>query len=228
VKWGGCGTCGIWWLGKKFWTKWYEWAGALSCCSCQSAYTTQVTFATLHHAANGELRCNVVNSLIIWCILKINDAFVIEENCQHLSLLAPNLAWLFGLGEHVVFHCIDWVFVSGTNFTDMHFMPFFCQNGLYEAKQKPQLVGELLIATLWLSSTTECTLSIISWYLPVEGLSECSSLSTNACPSLNSLNHSLTCIWPIASFPKAFWIISYRLLSMSAHVSGKTWCRCAA
>jgi hypothetical protein len=35
----------------------------------------------------------------------------------------------------------------------------------------------------------ECTLSIISWFLPEEDLSECSLLSTNACPSLISLNH---------------------------------------
>jgi hypothetical protein len=40
------------------------------------------------------------------------------------------------------------------------------------------------------------------------GLPECSSLLINIYPSLNCLNHSLTCIQPIVSFPQAFWIIS--------------------
>jgi len=80
----------------------------------------------------------------------------------------------------------------------------FCQKGLYQTKWKPQLVQGL---SNCYSSTVECTLSVISWFLLVEGLPERSPLSTDVCPSLNCINHSLTCVQPIAFFPKSFWII---------------------
>jgi hypothetical protein len=50
-------------------------------------------------------------------------------------------------------------------------------------------------------------LSVIGWVLLEEGLPECSPLSTDVCPSLNCINHSLTCVQPIAFFPEVFWII---------------------
>jgi len=37
----------------------------------------------------------LVNSLTIWCILMENDAFMVEDNCQHHFHLTPNLACLF-------------------------------------------------------------------------------------------------------------------------------------
>jgi hypothetical protein len=33
--------------------------------------------------------------LTIWCIFMVNDAFMIEENCQHHFHLAPYLVCLF-------------------------------------------------------------------------------------------------------------------------------------
>jgi hypothetical protein len=43
----------------------------------------------------------------------------------------------------------------------------------------------------------EHTVAIISWFLLVGGLPEHSSLLTDICPSLNCLNHSLSCAQPI-------------------------------
>ena len=37
----------------------------------------------------------LVNSLTIWFVLIVNDASVIERNCQHHFHLAPNLVFLF-------------------------------------------------------------------------------------------------------------------------------------
>jgi len=39
------------------------------------------------------------NSLTIWCILMMNDAFMIEENCQHHFHLTLELACLFLASE---------------------------------------------------------------------------------------------------------------------------------
>ena len=69
--------------------------------------------------------------------------------------------------------------------------------------ESPNSLKSSLIVVLQSSSTTECTSSVISWFLLMEGLPEHSSLSTDVRPSLNHLNHSLTCLRPIASFPKA-------------------------
>ena len=156
----------------------------------------------------------------------------------------------FGLG---IIHCDDWAFVSGSypqtqdsslviivfmklaswsthcsrslatamrvsfcltvssfgkTLAETHFMPKSSVRSDYRTKWKPQLVRGLS-----------------NFY----DLPERSPLSTDVCPSLNCINHSLTCVQPIAFFPKAFWIISYhRFLGSSAKVCGKTWCRCAS
>jgi hypothetical protein len=99
---------------QEVWTRWYKWAGALSWCSCQLPHTTQVAYAALHHTANRELwHSTLDNCLTIWCMLVMNNAFVIEENCQHYCYLALNWAFLFGRGDPGDFHHNAWAFVSG-------------------------------------------------------------------------------------------------------------------
>ena len=195
----------------------------------------------------------LVNSVTIWCVLMVNYAFVIAENCQHYFHLALNLVYLFwsrrsqslplwllgfvpglylqtqaaSLVITVFMKFMSWsahcskslamasqvfcltVSSLGINFTAMRFMPkssvildFTKQNESSNSSESS------LIVILWLSSMEKCTLSIISWFLPVAGLPECSSLSTDVRPSLHHLNHSLICVQPNASFPKPFWITS--------------------
>jgi hypothetical protein len=55
----------------------------------------------------------LVNSLTIWCILKVNNALVIEESYRHHFHLASNLVCLFNLRDPGVVHCDDWAFVTG-------------------------------------------------------------------------------------------------------------------
>jgi hypothetical protein len=69
----------------------------------QLTSTTQVTCTALHHTDDGELqRRPLVNSLTIWCILMVNEAFVIKDNCQHHFRLAPNLVCFSGFGDPTV------------------------------------------------------------------------------------------------------------------------------
>jgi len=57
---------------------------------------------------------HLVDSFTIWCVLMVNDAFVIKENCQHHSHLALNLACIFWPRRPRVFNCDDWAYVSGS------------------------------------------------------------------------------------------------------------------
>ena len=84
----------------------------------------------------------------------------------------------------------------------------FCQNGLYWSKWKPQFIREL--SNCYFLVIHHGRMHFVSHHFvsACGGLPERSSLSTDIHPSLNCLNHSLTCIQPIVSFPKAFWIIS--------------------
>jgi hypothetical protein len=94
----------------------------------------------------------------------------------------------------------------GTNFAETCFMsisPFRmdCTN----PNKIPNWSDSFLIVVLWLSSMAECTVSIINWFLLVEG----ASLTVHH-PGLMSVElpkPSLTCVQPIALFTKAFWIM---------------------
>jgi hypothetical protein len=50
---------------------------------------------TAHHAAIGEDIVLLDNSLTIWYILMMNDAFMIKEKYQHHFHLTLDLAYLF-------------------------------------------------------------------------------------------------------------------------------------
>jgi hypothetical protein len=57
----------------------------------------------------------LVNSLTICYILKVNNAFLIEENCQHHFYLALEVGMPFSdLGDPGLFQYDDWAFVSGS------------------------------------------------------------------------------------------------------------------
>jgi hypothetical protein len=193
----------------------------------------------------------LVNNITFWCILTVNNAFVIKENCWHHFHFALNLLcrfcsqrpwslslwWLafcfwvvdprFITGSYC-FHevcvlisirlqisgsCKARLFLLdcqqlGTDFTESFMPKSSVKMDSTEPDESPNLSESSVIVNLQLSSMAECILLIISWFLLVERLPELPSLSTNVHPSLNCLNHSLTCVWPIALFPKAFWIIS--------------------
>ena len=195
----------------------------------------------------------LVNSLTICCILKVNDAFLIEENCQHhfylaLKLVCLSRSWipwslpLWWLGfcfwvvpldprfitgnyclhevcvlistlQQIPGYCKASLFLLGCHrfWNEFHWdawcAQMLCQNGLYQTKWKPQLFGEVL--NCYSVVIQHCRTHFVSHHLVpvVEGIHELPSLSTNIHPSLNHLNHSLTCVRPIVSFPNAFWII---------------------
>ena len=163
------------------------------------------------------------NSLTIWCILMMNDAFMNKENCQHHFHLTLDVAYLFWPWSRSLWwlgFCF-WVvpavprFITGNYCLhevgilisilqqisgyckaslflldrqqfwekfrwDIFHAQIFCQKGLYWTEWKPQLVRGL---SNCYSSTAECTLSVISWFLLMEGLPERSPLSTDVCPS---------------------------------------------
>ena len=96
----------------------------------------------------------------------------------------------------------------GMDFAKMCFMPISSvRMDCTKPNKSPNLSESSPTVILQLSSTAERTLTIICWFLFVEGLPEHSSLSTYVCACLNHLNH-WTCVQHNASFPKAFWIIS--------------------
>lgn len=75
---------------------------------CQSALPVtmllQYRSLALNHIIQLTENFNIVllvNSLTRWCVLMVNNAFMISENCQYHFHLAPN----FGLGDSGVFHC---------------------------------------------------------------------------------------------------------------------------
>ena len=155
-----------------------------------------------------------------FCVVPADPRFITGNYCLHeVGILISTLQQISGYCKVSLFLLDCQQFWENFRWDTFH-AQIFCQKRLYQTKWKPQLSN-------CYSSTAECTLSVISWLLLVEGLPERSPLSTDVCPSLNYIKHS-TCVEPIAFFPKAFWIISYRFLSSSAKVCGKTWCRHAS
>ena len=94
----------------------------------------------------------------------------------------------------------------GTDFAEMCFMSISsfrmdCTNPNKSASSS----DSFLIVILWLSSMAECN---INWFLLVGG-PPWPFITLDWCLSLFELpKPSLTCIQPIALFPKAFWMLA--------------------
>ena len=82
----GCSTCGIWSLARTFWTRLDKWAGCwvplpvISLSWCSSLAPHHITQPTKNFSI-----VLFVNSLTFWCILIVNNAFVIKEQSTSLS-----------------------------------------------------------------------------------------------------------------------------------------------
>ena len=152
----------------------------------------------------------------------ITSSYCLHEVCVFISIL-----------QQISGRCKASLFLLdcqqfGTDFTETCLIPeSFVRMDCTEPNESRNSSWSSLIVILQLSSVAEYTLSIISWFLLVEGLPVRSSLSTDVRPSLNGLNH-LTCVWSVALFSQKPSESYHRFLSMSAQVSGKTWCRCTA
>ena len=96
-----------------------------------------------------------------------------------------------------------------------------------EPNESSNSLESCLIVNRCLSCMTECTLSIIGWFLLVQGFPEHSSFSTDIHPSMNHFKplHSFT--WPIAWSQEPYESY-HRFLTINSQVSSKTWCRCTA